>query len=90
MKTLLRIYLVVIFASSAMDAGSVNDTINSGLSSEETNFARQPSYPLNLQGMADCLNSSLKKEYKATGGAMVETILGGNTFVEIGQAKLNE
>lgn len=90
MKTLLRIYLVVIFASSAIDAGSVNDTINSGLSSEASSFAKRPSHPLSLHGMAGCLNSSLKKEYKALGGAMVETISGGNADGEMGEAKLKE
>lgn len=73
MKTILRIYLVLIFASIAIDAGSVNDSINSGLQIEAFNFAKTFSYPQNLQGMADCINYSTQKEYKTIKGVVKES-----------------
>ena len=69
MKTLLRIYLVLIFASSARNAGSVNDSINSVFPIEASNFATNPSYPQNLEAIADCINSSVQVENKEIKGA---------------------
>ncbi|REG83043.1 hypothetical protein [Algoriphagus antarcticus] len=74
MKTLLRIYLVLIFASSARSAGTENELINSGFPIEESNFATNPSYPQNLRGMADCVNSIDQKEQKKRNGTEVEKI----------------
>jgi len=71
MNTLLRIYLVLIFVGSAMNAGPENDSNNSGIPLEASNFAK-PSYPKNLQGIADCLNSEVIKEYKSIKVADVE------------------
>lgn len=62
MNTLLRIYLVLIFASSAFDAGSENDSINKGFSIEASNFAKNPSYPQRINEIADCFNFSVPKE----------------------------
>lgn len=69
MKILLRIYLVLILASSAMDAGSVNDSINSGFPIEASNFVTNPGYHQNLKEIAACMNSSIENEYKTIDGA---------------------
>lgn len=62
MNTLLRIYLVLIFASSALNAGPENDLINKEFPIEASNFATNPRYPQNLEGMADCLSSPSQME----------------------------
>lgn len=66
MKTLLRTYLILIFASSALNAGSKNDSVNmrAGFVAEASNFAMNSSYPQNLEEIADCMNSARKNEFK--------------------------
>ncbi|MDR7129486.1 hypothetical protein J2X69_001823 [Algoriphagus sp. 4150] len=64
MKTLLRIYLVLIFAGSALDAGSENDSINSGFPVEASNFAINSGYSQNQKEMANCMQLPLSVEYK--------------------------
>lgn len=66
MKTLLRTYLILIFASSALNAGSKNDSVNmrAGFVVEASNFAMNSSYPQNLEGIAECMNSARKNEFK--------------------------
>ncbi|MEB2786167.1 hypothetical protein [Algoriphagus persicinus] len=71
MKTLLRIYLVLIFASSALNAGSENDSVNAGFLIEASNFAGDSGYSQNLLGISDCMNSSIQKEYKTIKRAIV-------------------
>ncbi|WPR73570.1 hypothetical protein [Algoriphagus sp. NG3] len=71
MKRLLRIYLVLIFVGSAVNAGSENHPANVGFPAEESNFASDPAFNSNLEGIANCMNSSfmdeLNKESTATG-----------------------
>ncbi|WP_157243588.1 hypothetical protein [Algoriphagus resistens] len=69
MKILLRIYLVLILASSAMDAGSVNDSINSGFPVEASNFVSNPGYHQDLKEIAACISSSIEHEHKTIEGA---------------------
>lgn len=71
MKILLRIYLVLILASSAMDAGSVNDSISSGFPIEASNFVTNPGNHQDLKEIAACISSSIENEYKTIEG--VET-----------------
>lgn len=61
MNTLLRVYLVLIFASSALNAGSENDSINSGIPIEASKFASNPRY-LHLEELAACMNASNQKK----------------------------
>lgn len=74
MKTLLRTYLILIFASSALNAGSENDSIKleSGFKLEASNFVAKSRYPQNLEGIADCMNTARQKEYKTVTGAINE------------------
>lgn len=46
-----------------MNVGSVGDTIHTGFPVEASNFAK-PSYALNLQEIADCLNSPKPEGFK--------------------------
>jgi hypothetical protein len=62
MKTLLRFYLVLIFASNAFDAGSANDSINSGNPIEESNFASHLSGQQNPSEITPCINTSDSKD----------------------------
>ncbi|PZX61312.1 hypothetical protein LV84_00300 [Algoriphagus ratkowskyi] len=71
MNSLLRIYLVLIFTSSAFNAGSENDSINTGFPVEGLNFAKV-NHPQNLQGMADCLTTGDVKEYRKISEATAE------------------
>ena len=66
MKTLIRTYLILIFASSALNAGSDNDLVvkRSGFVKEGTNFVTKSTYPQNLEGIADCMNSGSQIEYR--------------------------
>ncbi|PZX51378.1 hypothetical protein [Algoriphagus chordae] len=66
MNTVLRIYLVLIFAGSALNAGSENESINSGFPLEASNFATNPSYPQHLIGIADCMNAAIRLENSST------------------------
>ncbi|SFA97744.1 hypothetical protein SAMN04489723_10360 [Algoriphagus aquimarinus] len=77
MKTLLRIYLVLIFASSALNAGPENDLINKGFPIEASNFAANPRNPQNLDGIADCMSSPVQLEERAIN----KVIKGGNSIV---------
>ncbi|MFC5624945.1 hypothetical protein [Algoriphagus winogradskyi] len=74
MKTLLKIYLILIFASSALNAGSDNDSIvkGSGIRMEGSSFVTTSTYPQNLEGIADCMNSSGKNVYNKAGEALRE------------------
>ncbi|WP_192085908.1 hypothetical protein [Algoriphagus sp. Y33] len=73
MKTLLRIYLILIFAGSAMEAGSENDSINSGFSTEASNFAANSGYNQNQKGtMTNCINLAIPVDYKDVRGTGVK------------------
>ncbi|WP_425640025.1 hypothetical protein ACPUEN_09455 [Algoriphagus yeomjeoni] len=74
MKTLLRIYLILIFAGSALNAGSDNDSIakKSGFMIEGSNFTTKSIYPQNLKGIAECINSAGNEEYIKIKEAMGE------------------
>jgi len=74
MNTLLRIYLVLIFASSALNAGSENDSINSGIPIEASNFTLKPNYPQHLEELAACMNSSNQKKENAIFKAISENV----------------
>ena len=75
MKTLLRIYLILIFAGSAMEAGSENDSINSGFPIEASNFTANPSYNQNQKvGTINCINLAIPVDYKDIKVAVVEKI----------------
>ncbi|TXE10307.1 hypothetical protein [Algoriphagus aquimarinus] len=65
MNTLLRIYLVLIFASSALNAGPENDLINKEFPMEASNFATNRRYPQNLEGITDCMSSTIQMEESA-------------------------
>ncbi len=72
MKTLLRFYLVLIFVSSAFDAGSANDSVNSENTKEASNFASYPSNQQNLNKVAICISASdLKESEKVVGSITV-------------------
>ncbi len=62
MKRLLRIYLVLIFVGSAVNAGSENHPVHVGFPVEESNFASDPRFNSNLEGIANCMNSPFKDE----------------------------
>ncbi|SFU17602.1 hypothetical protein SAMN04489724_4677 [Algoriphagus locisalis] len=74
MKTLLRTYLILIFASSALNAGSENDSVKmrTGFVAEASNFAMNSSYPQNLEEIADCMNSARKNEFNSEIGTIEE------------------
>ncbi|MEB2777680.1 hypothetical protein SYJ56_20360 [Algoriphagus sp. D3-2-R+10] len=83
MKTLLRTYLVLIFASSALNAGSENDSIKSGFLIEASNFATNTGYSQNLEGIADCMNSSTQKENKTIKRAVEKNVSEERAYEEI-------
>ncbi|MEP0710817.1 hypothetical protein [Algoriphagus sp.] len=62
MKTLLRFYLVLIFASSALNAGSVNETNQSEFPVEAPKFAMNSNPAQNQVGVSDCEDSSVWRE----------------------------
>lgn len=72
--------MVLIFASSALNAGPENDLINKGFPIEASNFAanpRNPRNPQNLDGIADCMSSPVQLEERAIN----KVIKGGNSIV---------
>ncbi|MCE7053497.1 hypothetical protein LZF95_02325 [Algoriphagus sp. AGSA1] len=62
MKRLLRIYLVLIFVGSAVNAGSENQQVKAGFPIEATNFALDSGYNPNLEGISNCMKSAFQEE----------------------------
>lgn len=74
MKTLLKTYLILMFATSASNAGSENDSIISGFQIEACNFAVESSSSDNLTSVADCINTSFQNEYTSIEMAVAEDV----------------